>query len=138
MNSKQNENKAIILFDGVCNLCSKAVQIIIKNDANDYFRFASLQSDTGIALLAQYHLPISSSPESIVLIEDGSTHQLSSAALRIAKRLSGGYRFLYFFIIVPSFIRNWVYRFIARNRYRWWGKQDDCWLPTPELKAKFL
>lgn len=138
MNSKQNENKAIILFDGVCNLCNKAVQVTIKNDAADYFRFASIQSDSGIALLTQYHLPIISNPESIVLIENGKVYQHSSAALRIAKRLSGRYRLLYFFIIVPPFIRDWVYRLIARNRYRWWGKQNSCWVPTPALKAKFL
>jgi len=135
---EQNESKAIVLFDGVCNLCNAAIQTVIKNDKRDYFRFASLQSDIGQSLLNQYHIPAPTEPESIVLIEADKAYQYSGAVLRIARKLSGAYRFLYAFIIVPPFIRNAIYKWIARNRYKWFGKQNECWLPTSALKAKFL
>lgn len=132
------KSKAVILFDGVCNLCNASVQLVIKNDPGAYFHFASLQSDAGFALLKKYDLPALASPESLVLIEDNKAYQYSTAALRIARQLKSWHRFLYAFIIVPAFLRNAVYKFIARNRYKWWGKQDSCWLPTPDLKDRFL
>jgi predicted DCC family thiol-disulfide oxidoreductase YuxK len=138
MSPEQNENKAIILFDGVCNLCNAAVQKVIKHDKHDYFRFASLQSDVGMRLLDQHQLSPSSIPDSVVLIENHKIYQYSSAALRIAGKLSGPYQLLYPLLVVPAFIRNSVYKFIAKNRYKWFGKQDACWLPTAELKNKFL
>ncbi|WP_118973031.1 thiol-disulfide oxidoreductase DCC family protein [Taibaiella koreensis] len=134
----QEAGKAIVLFDGVCNLCSAAVKLIIRHDPGDYFRFASLQSEQGQALLQQYSLPVLQSPESLVLIEKGKAWQYSAAALRIAGKLNGGYRLFYPLIFLPSWLRDPVYRWIARNRYRWWGRQDECWLPTPELRARFL
>lgn len=130
--------EAIILFDGVCNLCKSSVQLVIRNDPKAYFHFASLQSEAGAALLQQYHIPIKETPESLVLIEQGKVYQYSSAALRITRKLKGIYPALYPFILLPKFIRDTVYKFIARNRYTWWGKQDHCWLPTAELKARFL
>jgi predicted DCC family thiol-disulfide oxidoreductase YuxK len=132
------QSKAVILFDGVCNLCNASVQLVIKNDPDAYFHFASLQSDAGIALQKKYNLPVMATPESLVLLEEDKVYQYSTAALRIARKLKSWHRFLYFFIIVPAFLRNAVYKFIARNRYRWWGKQDSCWLPTPDLKKRFL
>ena len=134
----KEESKAIILFDGVCNLCNASVQLVIKNDPDAYFNFASLQSNAGIALLKKYNLPELATPESLVLIEEGKVYQYSTAALRIACKLKSWHRFLYTFIIIPAFLRNAVYKFIARNRYKWWGKQDSCWLPTPDLKKRFL
>jgi predicted DCC family thiol-disulfide oxidoreductase YuxK len=134
----KEESKAIILFDGVCNLCNASVQLVIKNDPDAYFNFASLQSDAGIALQKKYNLPVLANPESLVLIEDNKVYQYATAALRIARKLKSWHRFLYVFIIVPDFLRNAVYKFIARNRYKWWGKQDSCWLPTPNLKKRFL
>ncbi|WP_129019680.1 thiol-disulfide oxidoreductase DCC family protein [Edaphocola flava] len=124
----------LILFDGVCNLCSNSVQLIIKNDRKDYFRFASLQSDLGVALKKQYNI----TTDSIVLVEDGKVYTQSSAALMIARRLKGAYSLLYGFMILPRMIRNTVYAWIARNRYRWFGKKEACWIPTPELKNKFI
>jgi predicted DCC family thiol-disulfide oxidoreductase YuxK len=124
----------LILFDGVCNLCSNSVQLIIKNDRKDYFRFASLQSDLGVALKKQYNI----TTDSIVLVEDGKVYTQSSAALMIARRLKGAYPLLYGFMILPRMIRNTVYAWIARNRYRWFGKKEACWIPTPELKNKFI
>lgn len=129
---------AIVLFDGVCNLCSKAVQLIIKNDPAGFFRFTSLQSEKGKTLLRSYGLSDTAEPESLVLIEQGKAYQYSAAALRIAKRLRSWHRLLYLFIFLPAFLRDPVYRFIARNRYRWWGRQVVCWLPDPSLKQRFL
>ena len=134
----QPEPKAIILFDGVCNLCSSSVQRVIANDPAGYFKFASLQSEAGRALLASYRQPAKHTPDSVMLIEDGKVYQQSTAALRIARKMKGAYPLLYPLLLVPPFLRNLVYQFIARNRYKWWGKQESCWLPAPELKSRFL
>jgi predicted DCC family thiol-disulfide oxidoreductase YuxK len=133
-----DQNKATILFDGVCNLCNASVQLVIKHDPEAHFNFAAIQSEAGQDLMHQYHIATPATPESLILIEEGKAYQYSTAALRIARKLKSWHRFLYALIIVPPFIRNAVYRFIAKNRYRWWGKQDSCWIPTPELKKRFL
>lgn len=132
------ENKKIILFDGVCNLCDGAVQFIIKHDKKDVFRYASLQSEIGKKLVAERGMD----PEeidSIMLIEPGvAYYRKSTAALEIARDLSGGYSLLKNFLFIPEIMRDGVYDFIANNRYRWFGKKEQCMIPTPELKAKFL
>lgn len=130
-------NQPIILFDGVCNLCSGAVQFVLKRDKKQQFRFASLQGNAGQELLKQYNLP-QNNFNSFVLIDDGKVFTKSNAALEIAKRLNGGWKLLYAFKIVPKFIRDAVYRLIANNRYKWFGKKETCWLPTPELRSRFL
>lgn len=127
----------VILFDGVCNLCNSSINLIIKNDKKDVFRFASLQSDFGQNLLSKYYLD-SNIIDSIVLIDKNHCYTKSSAALRISKNMSGAYPLLFGFIIIPPFIRNWVYDYIAKNRYKWYGKKESCMIPTPELKDKFL
>ena len=129
--------KPIILFDGVCNLCNTAVQTVIKNDPKGKFLFASLQSEEGQKLSQQFQLPFNDF-NSFVLIQDERVYTRSTGALKVAKQLSGGWKFLYVFIIVPPFIRDAVYNWVSRNRYKWFGKQDECMLPTPELKARFL
>lgn len=127
----------VIFFDGFCNLCSGAVQFVIKRDSQGLFRFASLQSDYAASALKQFELePVQA--DSIVLLENGKVYQRSTAALRIAKKLKGLWPLLYGFIILPRFIRDGVYNFIAKNRYKWFGKQESCWVPTPELKERFL
>ena len=131
------ESKSIILFDGVCNLCNNAVQFVIKHDPTDTFMFAALQSATGQKLLQQYNLP-KVGFDSFVLIQNGKVFLKSTAALQVVKQLSGPVKSLYGFIIVPSFIRNAVYTVIAKNRYKWFGKKDNCMIPTASLKAKFL
>ena len=131
------ESKSIILFDGVCNLCNNAVQFVIKHDPTDTFMFAALQSATGQKLLQQCNLP-KVGFDSFVLIQNGKVFLKSTAALQVAKQLSGPVKSLYGFIIVPSFIRNAVYTVIAKNRYKWFGKKDSCMIPTASLKAKFL
>lgn len=131
-------DKLIILFDGVCNLCNSAVQFIIRKDRKDLFRFASLQSDAGKELMAQYNLPVTTTPESIILIKGDAVYQYSAAVLQIARYLGGLWPLAYSFIVLPRFIRDSMYKWIARNRYRWFGRQSSCMLPTPALRAKFL
>jgi predicted DCC family thiol-disulfide oxidoreductase YuxK len=131
------ENHAIILFDGVCNFCDSKINFIIRHDKRDYFRFAPLQSDIGKKYLAEHHINTSET-DSFILVENGKTYDRTTAALRIAKKLNGGWPLFYGFIIVPPFIRDIVYRIIAKNRYKWWGKKDSCMIPTPDVRAKFL
>jgi predicted DCC family thiol-disulfide oxidoreductase YuxK len=127
----------IILFDGICNLCNSSVQYVIKHDPLALFRFASLQGETGKQLLKQYGLP-ENELNSFVLILENKAYTRSSAALIVAKQLTGITKLLYGFIIVPLFIRNAVYDLIAKNRYKWFGKKDSCMIPTAELKSRFL
>ena len=127
----------IILFDGVCNLCNGAINFIIKHDPSAQFKFASLQGETGQRLLKKHQIN-SAETDSIVLVEGDTVSVKSSAALRIAKYLNKGYPLLFGFMIVPKFIRNAIYDYIARNRYKWFGKKDSCMIPTPELKSRFL
>lgn len=125
----------IVLFDGVCNLCASSVQWIIRHDPEGVFRFASLQGAVGSTLQREYNIP--EDTDSIVFIEDGRYWIMSDAALRIARHCHG-WRWLYHLRFFPKVLRNAVYRLIAANRYRWFGKKSECWLPTPELKARFL
>ena len=127
--------KSIILFDGVCNLCNASVQFIIKRDKGDYFRFSALQSETGKAMANKYG--VSANASSVILIEDEKKYSKSTAALRIAKKLSGLWPLLYLFIIIPPPIRNGIYRIVAKNRYSWFGKKDECMVPSPEQTHKF-
>jgi predicted DCC family thiol-disulfide oxidoreductase YuxK len=136
MTNTQN-NKAIILFDGVCNLCNSSVEFVLNHDKKEMFRFASIQSEIGNGFLKRYNIDRSLT-DSIIIIENENAYTRSTAALRIAKHLGGVYSLLYLFIIVPPFIRNAVYDFIAKNRYKWFGKQESCMVPTDELKKKFI
>ena len=129
--------EGILLFDGVCNLCNRSVQFIIKRDPKNYFRFAALQSEQGQLLLEQHGIP-PDVIDTIVLVENSKTYTQSTAALRIARKLNRLWFLLYIFIIIPPFIRNPIYRFISRNRYKWFGKKDSCMMPDPELKSRFL
>lgn len=127
----------ILLFDGICNLCNGVVQFIIKHDMKGIFRFASLQSDIGQELLAKYGLP-TDAISTIVLIENGQAYTHSSAALKIAPHLSILWIWTKLLWIFPAFIRDWIYNWIAKNRYRWFGKQESCMLPKEEWKGRFL
>ena len=132
------ENKKIILFDGVCNLCDSAVQYVIKHDKKDIFRFVPLQSDLGKEILNYLKIDVSKT-DSIILYEPGVAYfYKSDAALEILNELGGFLKWSIVFKIVPSVLRNPVYDYVARNRYKWYGKKEACMIPTPELKAKFL
>ncbi len=127
----------LVLFDGVCNLCNQSVDFIIRRDPKAKFKFASLQSDLGQSLLQKHGLP-SDYKQSVLLLEKDKLYEKSSAALRIARELKGGWPLLYGFIVIPKFIRNFVYNLIARNRYRLFGKKDTCRIPTPEERDRLL
>ncbi|HSG38082.1 MAG TPA: thiol-disulfide oxidoreductase DCC family protein [Thermoanaerobaculia bacterium] len=127
----------IVLFDGVCNLCSGSVQFILQRDPAGKFRFASLQSDHGQRLLTERGID-PKALDSVVVIDGGRLYRESDAALRIARDLKGAWKVLTVFRVIPRPLRDWAYRLIARNRYRWFGKAETCWLPTPELRGRFL
>jgi predicted DCC family thiol-disulfide oxidoreductase YuxK len=127
----------IILFDGVCNLCNGTVQFILKRDKKKRFRFASLQGKFGQDTLKKFGLP-GGNPNSFILLEGDHIYTHSTGALRLFRHLEGIWKLLYGFIIVPVFIRDGIYNFIARNRYRWFGKSASCYLPTAALKERFL
>ena len=127
----------VVLFDGVCNLCSGAVQFLLRRDAKAKLRFASLQSDTGKRLQSEHGMD-PDSLASLVLVEGDSAWAESTAVLRIVRYLRGAWPLLTVFLVVPRPLRDLIYRWIARNRYRWFGKKDSCWLPTPDLRARFL
>ena len=132
------KHKKIILFDGVCNLCDSSVLFVIKYDKKDEFRFVALQSDLGKKILQ--HIGMDSKHiDSIVLYEPGIAYYYKSqAALEIAKSLGGIFHFGTLFRIIPNGIRNWVYDYVAKNRYVWYGKKELCMIPTPEIQSKFL
>lgn len=131
-------SKKTILFDGVCNLCNRSVQYIIKRDKNDVFRFGPLQGEIGKALVAERGID-TTKVDSIILIDPGVAYFVKSdAAIEIAKEIGGAWAVFSLFQWVPVTIRNFVYDIIAKYRYRWFGKKDQCMVPTSELKAKFL
>lgn len=131
-------NKKLILFDGICNLCNSSVLYAIKHDKKNIFMFTALQSQSGQKIIKEYNID-TNKVDSILLYapEKGITHK-STAALKIALQLGFPNNLMYVFFIIPPFIRNWVYDYIAKNRYKWYGKKDACMIPTPELKSKFL
>jgi len=131
------EDAAVILFDGVCNLCSGFVQFVFPRDPDGKYRFASLQSEVGRELLAEHDLP-TDEIESIVLIEDGESYVKSAAVIRIAAGLGGRYRLLSPFRYVPAPVRDRVYDFVADHRYQWFGKKDRCVIPSGDVESRFI
>ncbi|MEP7148625.1 MAG: thiol-disulfide oxidoreductase DCC family protein [Acidobacteriota bacterium] len=139
---------AVVLFDGVCNFCDASVNFVIEHDRNGYFKFAPLQSEVGKSLSKEYELaPAINEPpkktghvpiDSVILIEDGTAYTHSSAALRIARRLGRPWSWFYALIVVPAPIRDFFYRLFAKYRYRVFGRKDQCMLPSPEVRARFL
>lgn len=127
----------VLLFDGVCNLCSGFVQFVIKIDPKGKFRFASLQSDLGQRVLKAAGLS-TNALGTVVLVRRGQVFTHSDVALESARILGGGWSLFYVFKILPRFIRDGLYNWVARNRYRWFGQKEACWLPTPDLRRRFL
>ena len=132
------KHKQLILFDGVCNLCNSSVLYVIKHDKANRFMFAPLQSEAGQHIINNYDLDTSKTDSILLYSSENGLSIKSTAALQIAKHLGFPRNLMVLFFIVPPFIRNWVYDFVARNRYKWYGKKEACMIPTPELKAKFL
>ncbi|CAN5781237.1 thiol-disulfide oxidoreductase DCC family protein [soil metagenome] len=132
--------KPILLFDGVCNLCNGVVQLVINHDPEARIRYTSLQSEAGKQLLDHFGIEVKSSmPDTIVLVNKGKVYVKSEAVLHTISLLGGPYAWLSRPLSwVPLFIRDKAYEWVARNRYRWFGKEESCLLPTPELKARFL
>ncbi|HUR99672.1 MAG TPA: thiol-disulfide oxidoreductase DCC family protein [Pyrinomonadaceae bacterium] len=139
---------AVVLFDGVCNFCDASVNFVIDHDPEGYFKFAPLQSDAGKKLAAEHGLASETgeSPavedlipiDSVIVIEDGKAYTHSTGALRIARRLTGIWSMFYAFIVVPKPIRDFFYRLFAKYRYRLFGRKDQCMLPSPEVRTRFL
>ena len=130
--------KHIILFDGICNFCNDSIRFVMKRDKNDLYRYASLQSELGKQMTAERGID-TSKVDSIILVAPGEAYFLKSdAALQISKNLNGLYPLLSMFLIIPKGIRNYVYDTIARNRYKWFGKKDECPIPSADERSKFL
>lgn len=127
----------VLLFDGVCNLCNTSVQWVLIHDRKGIFRFAALQSDTGQALLRTWDLPTEDF-DSVVLVDGDRLLLHSDVPLEIVRRIGGWWQLLYVFKVIPRPIRDVIYRWIARNRYRWFGKRESCMLPRPEWKGRFV
>lgn len=133
------KDKQLILFDGVCNLCDASVQYIIKHDKRDVFRYTALQSEVGQEIIKKFKIDSTKTDSLLLYTSDTNNISIkSSAALKIASQLGFPINLMTIFLVVPAFIRNWIYDYIAKNRYKWYGKKENCMIPTPELKSKFL
>ena len=130
-------SQPIILFDGVCNFCNYWVKFAIRHDKKSKLLFSPLQGETAATLLKEFNInPTELS--SVILVDNGKAYTQSSAALRICKHLDGGWKVFYGLMIIPKFIRDFLYNIVARNRYKWFGKKDACMVPTAEMRARFL
>lgn len=135
---KLPQNKKIILFDGLCNLCNSSVQFLIKRDSKDIFRFVSLQSELGKELLSKLPIAIQNT-DSIILFESEVIFYFKSQAIfQIIKSLGGLFHCLLIFKLLPHSIHDFIYDYIAKNRYHWFGKKEQCLVPTSEIQSKFL
>ncbi len=133
-----DSKEPILFFDGVCNLCNGYVQYIIKRDAKQQIRFASLQSVVGEQLQKHIENDIGAMPDSVVLLHNGRYYTKSDAVLKTANLLGGIYKCLTVGYMLPKQIRDAIYSFVAKRRYKWFGKRDECMVPSPELKTRFL
>lgn len=125
----------IVLYDGVCNFCNSSVQFIIKRDPSAYFRFASIQGELGQKLIEKHQI---TDVDSFLFIKNKTCYVKSDAAFRICRYLKGFWKIFYILLVIPRPIRNFGYDFIAKNRYKWFGKQESCMLPTPDIRKRFL
>lgn len=132
------KHKKLIIFDGVCNLCQTSVQYVIKHDKKNVFMFTALQSEVGKQIIKKFKIDTIKMDSIILFCPDNGIHYKSTAALKIASLLGFPTNMLTIFLVIPAFIRNWVYDYIAKNRYKWYGKKNACMIPTPDLKNKFL
>lgn len=138
MNFGVPKDKKLILFDGVCNLCNSSVQYVIKNDKKNRFMFTALQSEVGEKIIKHFNIDTQKVDSILLFTPEKGIVSKSTAALKVASKLGFPTNILSVFLIIPPFIGNWIYDFIAKNRYKWYGKKEACMIPTPELKSKFL
>lgn len=137
MNKSQFKTKRIILYDGVCNLCNRWVRYILKRDKERKFHFCHQQSAVGKSIIK--HMPDKiKSKETIIFMDEGKLYAESDAVLMIFRRLGGKYNFLFALIIIPHFIRNFTYRIVAKNRYKWFGKKEHCLIPNDQYRSRFI
>ena len=132
------KNKKLILFDGVCNLCNNAVLKIIRKDKNDIFLFTSIQSNVGKNIINELGIDISKIDSIVLYIPGGNYFIKSEAVFKIANEFKGAWKIIQIFRIFPDFLNNLFYDFVARNRYRWFGKKEECMIPSEKLNSKFL
>ncbi|WP_310587238.1 thiol-disulfide oxidoreductase DCC family protein [Flectobacillus major] len=137
MKTQEIASDGIILFDGVCNFCNASINFVIDHDPHQHFKFASLQSAFGQAVLAKYQRSTADF-DSVILLKNNKLYQKSSAAIEIVKSLSGGWQYLAIFRVLPEFIRDFVYDLVAQNRYKIFGRTEACRMPSPALKERFL
>lgn len=130
-------NQPIILFDGICNFCNSAVNFTIKRNTKANILFAPMQSAAGQKLLQQHDLPLDDM-QSFIFIENGVVYKQSTAALIVCRHLKGLWPLCYGLIIIPKFIRDGIYNWIAKNRYKWFGVRQQCMIPSPDVKTRFL
>ena len=130
------QNTQLILFDGVCNFCNSSINFIIDHDPEKHFKFAPLQSDLGQSILKQFNKNTDDF-DSVILLKNNQLFQKSDAAIEIAKNLSGAWKYLAVFGVLPTFFLNFFYDIIAKNRYKIFGKTETCRMPTPELRERF-
>lgn len=138
MNFGVPKHKKLILFDGVCNLCNSSVQYVINRDKSEQFLFTALQSEVGERILEHYKIDTAKIDSILLYTPEEGINYKSTAALKVGVSLGFPQNLMGVFFIVPTFIRNWVYDFIAKNRYKWYGKKESCMIPTKELKSRFL
>jgi predicted DCC family thiol-disulfide oxidoreductase YuxK len=127
----------LVLFDGVCNFCNFWIQFALKRDKHGKLMFGSLQGETAQHLLPQYNID-PAVLTSVIFLEDGIAYRESTAALKVCRHLDGGWKLFYVLIIIPAFIRDGIYKWIGNNRYKWFGKQESCMLPTPAQRKRFV
>ena len=131
-------NKKLILFDGICNLCNASIQYVIKHDKKNVFMFTALQSEAGQQIIKKYNIDTNKEDSVLLYTPKNGIDSKSTAALKIANDLGFPQSIMTVFFIIPPFIRNWVYDYIAKNRYKWYGKKESCMIPSQDLKSKFL
>lgn len=137
VNTTLNSPQSIVLFDGVCHMCQAIVLFTIKRDKQEQIHFAPLQSEFGLELLEKLELPTSNF-DTFVFVDNGKVYTKSTAALHLFKKLHRLWPLLYVFIIVPRILRDPVYSFIAKNRYKWFGKSEQCMIPTSHIRSRFI
>jgi predicted DCC family thiol-disulfide oxidoreductase YuxK len=133
----QEKVNRLVLFDGVCNFCNFWIQFALKRDTQEKLMFGSLQGETAQHLLPQYNID-PAIITSVIFIEDGVAYRESTAALKVCRHLNGGWKLIYALIVIPAFIRDGIYKWIGRNRYKWFGKQESCMLPTAAQRKRFV